>query len=249
MDGDAAIEHNRQALMRVVASLVAMAGLGETSASLPRFLRNAVLRLVRPAEAAARRLAIALGCRIAITLPARRERSAVPEASTVVTSASATGIVMPRGLPRPATAIRRLPLPLLDPLPRPFAERRPLVPVRSAPRISTPGFGKPWQPPPALSDDDAVAARRLRLRLEGLERALCDLEAEALRFARWQARQRRARLDASRRRSRSHSCLYRQPLRHRPPPSPHGRRRHAVHDILDHAHSLAVFALETRDTS
>lgn len=56
MDWDAAIARHSAALFRIVASLAAMAGTG--SAVLPRRLHRAVLRLLRPAEAAARRLVI-----------------------------------------------------------------------------------------------------------------------------------------------------------------------------------------------
>lgn len=250
MDGDLAIEHNRQALLSVLVSLVAMAGLDDARATLPRFLRNAVLRLVRPAEAAVRRLAIALGCRLTVTLPAQQERAIRQNPTSLVKPGTGTGIVMPRGVLRPAILVQRLPLPLFDPLPRPFAVRKPLVPVRHGPRISTPGFGAPWQPPPALSANDQVDAHRLRLRLTALERALANLEAEALRFARWQARQQRARKAAQEApQSRPRSSTHRRPLRQRRPTGPRGRRHHAVHDIVESAHRLAVFALERRDTS
>lgn len=78
MDWDLAIEINRAALKRIVAMLVAMAGfagaavvtpagqsddcgplLGGGRRVLPRHLHRAVLRLLRPAESAARRLVIA----------------------------------------------------------------------------------------------------------------------------------------------------------------------------------------------
>ena len=58
MDWTLAIERNREALKRILAGLVAMAaladGLGVGAPTLPRPLYRAVLRLLRPAEAAAR---------------------------------------------------------------------------------------------------------------------------------------------------------------------------------------------------
>lgn len=60
MDWNAAIEVNRQALKGVLAALVAMAGLAGERPVMSRHLRCAVLRLLRPAEAAARRLVIVL---------------------------------------------------------------------------------------------------------------------------------------------------------------------------------------------
>src|SRR5690606_39376212 len=64
MDGSAAIEQNRLALKRITLSLMAMAGLdtrpdaegrteGPHRPTLPRHLWLAILRLLRPAEAAA----------------------------------------------------------------------------------------------------------------------------------------------------------------------------------------------------
>src|SRR6187401_25372 len=68
MDWHLAIEKNREALKRVLAMLVAMAGLAvlpagdrvdwRSAPTLPRHLHRFVLRLLRPAEAAARRLII-----------------------------------------------------------------------------------------------------------------------------------------------------------------------------------------------
>ncbi len=57
---DKAIARNRDALLRIVEVLFAMAGLaeGEIAATLPRHLRNHILRILRPAEAAVRRLVI-----------------------------------------------------------------------------------------------------------------------------------------------------------------------------------------------
>ena len=56
MSGSVAIETNREALVRIVASLVAMAGGRPT---VTRHVWRTVLRLLRPAESAARRLIIA----------------------------------------------------------------------------------------------------------------------------------------------------------------------------------------------
>ena len=64
MDWSAAITRHREALVGILAGLVATAA-GDAD-TLPRHLHRAVLRLLRPAEAAARRLVIAL----AHTLPA-----------------------------------------------------------------------------------------------------------------------------------------------------------------------------------
>lgn len=137
MDGTAAIERNREALKRILATMMAMAGLKirgqftflpptgapsqdlaptertrlSLALTLPRDLHLAVLRLLRPAEAAARRLVIAL----AATLPPptlREARPATPQARKTETAPAilrnrvGTGIVMPRILGAPPLAAR-----------------------------------------------------------------------------------------------------------------------------------------------
>jgi hypothetical protein len=162
MDWNAAIEKNREALKRVLAMLVAMAGLGGLSsplagedgsarrgdlsaeaqrakaeaeplaepgegyfsgsrATLPRHLHRAVLSLLRPAEAAARRLIIVAARGIVVALPPARPRKPEP-AQPILRNGIGTGIVMPRGFRSMAglsrTAPRTLALPLFDRLPR-----------------------------------------------------------------------------------------------------------------------------------
>ena len=58
MDWALAIERNREPLLRIVAALFAMIGLGEGGAvlRLPQPLHRAALGVLRPAEAAVRRL-------------------------------------------------------------------------------------------------------------------------------------------------------------------------------------------------
>jgi hypothetical protein len=167
-----------------------------------------VLALLRPAEAAARRLVIAaargLGGRtpqarkeeLAASPQARKEEivPASPQvrktgsASAILRNGISAGIVMPplpqASLSRPAP--RTLALPLLDPL-RPWGGRhRPAA--RSVPRISVPGYSVPFPIPAPPSPDDPIDARRLALRLQALGRVLEDLPAEARRFARWRSR-------------------------------------------------------------
>jgi hypothetical protein len=147
MDWDKAIERNREALKRVLAMLVAMAGLagdaaftsplsglrgrsfdrasssivgregrgdceaigvpGKIRPTLPRHLYRAVLRLLRPAEAAVRRLIVVAARGLVVTLPPARPRKAKPK-PTILRNGVGTGILMPRGY--------RIPPPLTPPL-------------------------------------------------------------------------------------------------------------------------------------
>jgi len=150
-----------------------------------------VLSLLRPAEAAARRLIIVAARGIVVALPSARPRKPRPT-STILRNGIGTGIVMPRGF-RPVaglsrTAPRALALPLFDPLPRWGESPRPAA--SGVPRISLPGVIAPFpvtpRRPPA--PDDPLDATHLALRLKALGAALDDLPRQARRFARWRAR-------------------------------------------------------------
>ena len=264
MDWNAAIEKNREALKRVLAMLVAMAGLRgpftffpqegaspqglalaeksklSPAPTLPRRLHRAVLRLLRPAEAAARRLVIVAARGLVVEVPPARPRkpnTASPQArKTGMTST----ILRNGGLP--ATP-RTLALPLLDPL-RPWGGRhRPVA--RSVPRISVPGYSVPFPVAAPPSPDDPIDARRLLLRLQAIGRVLDNLPVEAKRFALWRARG----ADAAGTQNKETRGPFRRvwPLRPGRPPGWRRNPKHEVHEILNVAHGLAIWALE--DTS
>jgi hypothetical protein len=221
------------------------------------------LRLLRPAESAARRLIIAM----ATAMPQAREiaNKATPPAREMGnTEAREQGNgeaasawrgparkaagrrarqFQPR-TPRPEArpAVTRLSLPLADPLTHPFGR----VPVRQAsvPRLwiySSTQARLPVPAPPA--PHDPLDATRLRLRLDALGRALDDLPGQALRFARWQARRLAAVAQGV------VDTRFRRPLRPGRPPGAAKRRRHEIHDVLANSHSLCWWALERPDTS
>jgi hypothetical protein len=64
--------------------------------TLPRHLHRAILRLIRPAESAVRRLIIVMARGLEVTLPPPRPRKAKP-APTILRNGVGTGIVLPRG--------------------------------------------------------------------------------------------------------------------------------------------------------
>jgi len=277
MDGRLAVERNRVALVRIVAALAAMAGFalgpggprdasarkaeGEPRRTLPRYLWRAVLRLLRPAESAARRLVIAAARGIVVTPPpprsawspspasqgrnlgrGRSQRGSSPVYGGGGAAGDGGGVFAP-------ASSRRIALPLFDRLrrvgPRPLASR-------DLPRISVPGWTARLPVPVRHepSPDDPISAARLALRLDALARALDDLPRQARRFARWQAS-----------RDAIHPTTARtariSPLRRGRPPGARMARsgRTATHrpreidDILAHAHELALYALEHPDTS
>ena len=291
MDWDAAIERNREALKRILAMLVAMAGLagftsplagedgsarrgkaealaepgegfsGRSSPTLPRHLHRAVLRLLRPAEAAARRLVIVMARGLVVKLPPARLSKPQPRPA-ILHNRLGTGILTPRDFrPEPslrAPARRTFCLLLLDPLPRWRTPGRPAA--SGVPRISFPGFIAPHpvavrRPP---SPDDPVDAARLALRLDALGSVLDDLPGQARRFARWRSRRDAAvaqdrngyAVDVQDRQGR-HTGRARRvwPLRPGRPPGGRLRPTHEVHEILRDLQWFAGKAMERTDTS
>ena len=100
-----AVDRNHAALKHILASLVAMAGWTATggtflrtcsdagsATTLPRHLYVAILRLLRPAEAATRRLVIVLARGISVTLPPLRAAKPKP-GPVLLKDGKGTGIV------------------------------------------------------------------------------------------------------------------------------------------------------------
>ncbi|MDQ6432728.1 hypothetical protein RB623_01515 [Mesorhizobium sp. LHD-90] len=274
MDGSGAIEKNREALKRILVMLVSMARFADGGSTLPRQLHRAILRLLRPAEAAARRLIIAAARGIVVTLPPLRPRKPKPKTNEAILRRIGIAVTMSHDDIRRATAAKRAAakraarprtrnLSLLDPLKNPFRVRRRYVPAHAVPRISGLDSSSQLRPLPSRpSPDDAVDAARLGQRLEALAAALDDLPGQAQRFARWKARNDAARArdrqarDAAVAQGKQVAVRFRRlsPLRRGRPPggrlsrydptATHPRNIREVDEILAHAHALAVYALE-----
>jgi hypothetical protein len=284
MDWTFAIEKHKEALRRVVAMLAAMAGLVDVAQNIPslqgggglggnarafpsplwggvrggdtvsRRLHRTILRLLRPAEAATRRLIIIAARGITIHIaPPRRPRLKILCEGRAGTAIVDTGLalhqlglanVAPRAA-RQRVRTRPLALPLTDTL-RGLPRRRRSASA-SVPRISVSCYAAPHSiarshPP---SPDDPIDATHLRRRLAAIGRALDDLPGQAMRLARWRARRDRAR---------ARRAVHRlEPLRPGRPPGwcrPGSRHAHEVHRVLDELHGLAFWALELKsDTS
>ena len=231
MDWDHAIKRNSEVLAGIVESLFIMLGLvGEaTVARLPWPTYRAVLRVLRPAESAMRRLIVV----------AARGLVAAPAASRPHS---------PRTVKPKKSGTPRVPsFQLIDPQPRIVFPRR-RRPPRAVPRIhffNTDGefitIGPPVRPARApariKSADGMVNAHRLIRRLEALEAALADLPRQAKRLVRWRMRE-----------EKSENPSFKTPLR---PGRPPGYRRRAVHlvdELLSECQWLAYRA-EMTDTS
>ena len=224
MDWPHAINRNRDALLRIVAGLFALVGLVEGGAltTLPRHLYRAVMLVLRPAEAAVRRLVVMVARGFVFAPCAPRSGS---------TSFN----------PLRSSGEARLPAFLLiDPLKR-FADDE-YCPVTELPRISVPGFLDPVFPVHSVPTmHDPINAAQLGRRLLALKQALETLPIQARRLARWRAR----RDFVLHVKKAPHRVS---PFRPGWPPGYHKRQRHDVDEVLLDCHSLALYA-SAPDTS
>jgi hypothetical protein len=226
MDRASAIAINQAALARIVAALIALAGLGDgVAARLPQTLSRAILRVLVPAESAVRRLIVLAACGLDIKLSPTR--------------------AMPAGLALARTGGGRLAFQLFDPRKRFVATRRtcaqgggPQVHLFALdPRVPF------FQPRPvenrviiSQSDDEADASRIGR-RLVAIKQALDNLPRQARRLKRWQAR-----------RLQMPSPKFRSPLRLGLPPGHRKQPQEEIDVVLSKCHALAREAV-SEDTS
>ncbi|MFN0193953.1 MAG: hypothetical protein ACKVP5_18610 [Aestuariivirga sp.] len=225
MDWDLAMTRNRDALIRIVASLFAMLGLDESAVieRIPRALHTAILRILRPAEAAVRRLIVAAARGMAV-------KPAVPRAMPA-------GEIVRKGTGktrRSAFRLEDIRPPMAPPEPRPKHALKSFSPadltpaaLRALHRKSRDLIAKSKPAPPK---DGKVNAASLARRLQAISFALGDLTHQAKRFMSWRAR--RERLSKER-------LIYTNPIRPGPPPYVHRKPRHEVEDVLRDCHWLA----------
>ena len=233
MDWDLAIKRNSEALVEIVADLFVMLGLvGDANvARLPWPTYRAVLRVLRPAESALRRLIVVAARGLFVKPPASRP--------------------IPSGTKRTRKGRynRSASFQLFDPRTRIMLPRR-MTPKRPGPRIHMfnadnqlvtiwppprPIPSPPSRPPPAA--DGMVSAARVIRRLEALESALADLPRQARRLVRWRMRQ-----------ETSPNPDFKSPLRPGRPPGHRRRNTHEVDELLSECHWLA-FRVAMTDTS
>jgi hypothetical protein len=229
MDWDLAIQRNSEALNGIVDTLFAMLGLvgDATLLRISQPLYRAVLRVLRPAESAVRRL---------IVIAARGlEAKAAPSRQ------------MPRRRVKSKAGTPSPSFQLFDPR-KNFrcVDLHDHKTLRNPPRIhffgSDPLVSAIWSARPsvvrpAAPADGLVNAARLGRRLHALARALDDLPRQARRLARWRRHQASAKVPK-----------FRVPLRPGPPPGHRRKSVHIVDDVLAECHGLARDAMR-HDTS
>ena len=234
MDWDLAIKRNSEVLLEIVADLFAMLGIvGEATVSrLPWPTYRAVLRILRPAESALRRIIVVAAHGLVVKPGSPRPRPA----GTVKAVKTRKG-----GISHPSFQ-------LFDPRARIVLPRR-RIPKRPGPRIHMFNADNQlvtiWPPPrPTVlptsrppSPDGMVSAARIIRRLEALELALADLPRQAKRLVRWRMRQ-----------EKSENPSFKTPLRPGRPPGYRRRATHAIDELLSECQWLASYAAMT-DTS
>lgn len=175
-----------------------------TAPTIPRILWRAIVKVLRPAESAARRLIIASSRHVIVPFVRLRKPRPKPLSMEPILRRYGIAVTGPRASGVSAVAQRakadgggdtaaipRAPaFPLFDPPRRLnlYGRRRPTVPPHAAPRIMVPGITKPHRLPKPPSDSDPVSANSLIRRIAALSAALDDLPGQATRFARWKAR-------------------------------------------------------------
>jgi len=223
MDWARAIERNSEALTAIVAALFAMLGLagGDTVAKLPRSIHSAVLRVLRPAESAMRRLIVIAARGLVVKLAPSRP---MPKPA---------GPIGKGGPSRPSFQ-------LFDPR-KNFASGRRRRFTRNPPRIhifgSDPTVAALWAArrpaaDPAPPPDGLVNAERLTRRLQALKLALEDLPRQARRLVRWRLRRENAK-----------APKFKSPLRPGHPPGYRRKPLHEVDEVLIECHGLACDAM------
>jgi hypothetical protein len=197
---DRAIERESRALLKVLATLSAMAGFGverRCLAPLTRAARNAILRLLRPAEAALCRLIVMvmhdMFARMGRELPSLRDvrfadRAFDAPASLFPAERKGVGAGFLKPLPRSSLTGANIMQPF-DSDSAPFLMRR----LRDAAKPVSPLFARPAPSAPVKrspvrqSPDDPVSDRAVCRRIWALQRALRNLPHQARRLASWQA--------------------------------------------------------------
>jgi hypothetical protein len=239
LDWDLVIKRNSEALKGIIAELFAMLGLDDdtTVSRISHPLHRAVLRLLRPAESAVRRLIVIAARGLVVTLPASRPNSPPkpikPTAKGLGSSRPASfQLFDPRKRFKPVRAMKstwREPrISFLPPPPDPtvaaiFAARAARAPAPAAP-----------PPPPS---DGLASAQGLTRRLAALKSALEDLPRQAKRLARWYERRKAA-----------PDIKFLSPLRYGRPPGYRRKPIHEIDEVLIECDDLAWEAMKP-DTS
>ena len=225
---DGAVKHHSEALKGIIETLFALLGLDgtETVGRIPRPLHRAVLRVLRPAESAMRRLIVVAARNLVVKVAPSRP---MPKGQRIGKGS---------GPSRPSFKLcdKRIFFPELSNPRVKYTKNPPRIHVfpydtlvpRPRPAVAPP-------PPP----DGLINAARLSRRLQALKSALEDLPRQAKRMARWRVR-----------REATKAPKFKFPLRPGQPPGHRRKPTHEIDDVLTECHWLAWEAMRLKpDTS
>ena len=214
-DWGASIERYSREIGVVLSGLLCLLGMmgGAVPATLSRRKRLEVLAVLRPLEAAMRRVIVMAAKGLAASPPAKR---------------GGADALVPRGT---GSSGRPLPFPLFDPRNPPIPKRR-YVPKAREPRIwFFDGFDPPRPARMEPSEGDEISAVALTRRLLSLRAALSDIPKQAKRMARVVAKREAAGKKIVR------------PMRYARPPGHRYKGKRPVDLLLAETHELACIAL------
>ena len=246
MDWNLAIQHNQTVLLRNVAWLFTWLKLdvGGSVETMPRLKRLTILFVLRPSESAYRRVLLVTVLVRGIVAPMLRPRAARAERSERKSSAEKR---TPRPLPFKLTDTRKS-FDLYPDRPKYVSGPGPWVtdlwsddPIFD--RSALYAHQEKMNRPPPSPDDDISAAALCR-RMNALMSALEDLDGQALRMAKLQAR--------IAHQPRQVGKLPLRVMRPGLPPGTRQRQKHEIDEVLAECHRLALMAqheLTPPDTS
>jgi hypothetical protein len=223
-----AVELNREALKRIVQGLFILLGLDSDAAvsRIPHRLHRAVLRVLRPAESAMRRLIVVAARGLVVKVAPSRP---MPKGHRIGKGSGPS-------TPSFKLCDKRIFFPeLMNPRVK-YAKYPPRIHV--FPYDSMVAAPQPVVVPPP-PPDGLINAKRLARRLQALKSALEDLPRQAKRMARWRVR-----------RENMKSPKFKSPLRPGQPPGHRRKPAHEIDGILTECHWLAWEAMRLKpDTS
>ena len=241
---DRVVQRNRAPLLRLVGVLFLMLGLDEGGADVvPRRVVRQVMRLLRPAESAARRLIVVVARGVRIDASKLRPLKA-PEAPSRLEAAGL--LVIHRNVDfglarfwRPEAAAPKKPAPAF-----------PAFPLADPPRrFDALGWeGKrpfPKDGVAAADPDEDVNARNLCRRAQALKHALDNLPRYARRLA---LREARLKQESGAPLKGARQTYKRRTLRWGDPPGHCKKPEREVDDLLRECHRLALYARTAPDT-
>jgi hypothetical protein len=238
LDWDLAIKRNSEALKGIIEVLFALLGLDDdtTVSRISHPLHRAVLRVLRPAESAMRRLIVIAARGLVVKLAPSRPVSHPKPAGKIGKGGGSSRppsfqLFDPRKRFKPVRAMKSIQrVPRIAFLSPPDPTVAAIFAARAA-RASAPAAA------PAPPSDGLASAKSLTRRLAALKSALEDLPRQAKRLARWRQR-----------REAAPDLKFLSPLRRGRPPGYRRKPIHEVDEVLIECDDLAWEAMKP-DTS